>query len=416
MDANDERYHEREVTITLNGLKKLGTDVSQPITITPSSASKTVTIDDLVTTDESSDVSFVVSTEGYDETSGVSDVVLRRNAEFSSVKINPSKILSDGQTGKSVSVSFSMDLNDKDFVTNPVTVVLTGMKVKDTDNQNTITVYPNERNFTIDNLVTTVSTGEISAQISAAGYNTATATAEFFVPEFKNLRFTDTNGDEVTTLRAGEVHIVDFNFDMTYFEEGMTVSVDLDGLVPNDDMPTTGPGSIYEASTRAATRYTFNPEGKKCTIRLKTDKDASTWSVKLSADGFAADASASIEQMREVTYSGTVEVKDVTLNFESNLQTDRTYTSTGKVVISVENATEIKCGALTYSTSRSSTSRPTRYYITGITAFEINDIKITGENIDDNTIVTITITVTTNNGSRDVTYSKKIKELGLVKQ
>lgn len=411
MDANDERYYEREVTITLNGLKKLGTDVSQPITITPSSASKTVTIDDLVTTAESSDVSFVVSTEGYDETSGMSDVVLRRNAEFSSVKINPSKILSDGQTGKPVSVSFSMDLNDKDFATNPVTVVLTGMKVKDTDSQNTITVCPNERNFTIDNLVTTVSTGEISAQISAAGYNTATATAEFFVPEFKNLRFTDTNGDEVTTLRAGEEHIVDFNFDMTYFEEGMTVSVDLAGLVPYN-MPTTGPGSIYEASTRAATRYTFNPEGKKCTIRLKTDKNASTWSVKLSADGFAADAEKSLDQLREVTYSGgNITITEIGIE-RPNVSGWGTSTYEATIDgISVDGTEKVSYkGGAEYTYQRNQ----------GTLTITLTSISITGQDLNADTEVTINLTITHNRGyssaTSQVSVTKRISELKLTLQ
>lgn len=412
MDANDERYYEREVTITLNGLKKLGTDVSQPITITPSSASKTVTIDDLVTTDESSDVSFVVSTEGYDETSGMSDVVLRRNAEFSTVKINPSKILSDGQTGKSVSVSFSMDLNDKDFATNPVTVVLTGIKVKDTDNQNTITVYPNERNFTIDNLVTTVSTGEISAQISAAGYNTATTTAEFFVPEFKNLRFTDTNGDEVTTLRAGEEHIVDFNFDMTYFEEGMTVSVDLDGLVPYN-MPTTGPGSIYEASTRAATRYTFNPEGKKCTIRLKTDKNASTWSVKLSATGFITPDEAILAQQTNTVYKGDVTIQSNNVDIGNN----RVDVSVNFNSISIGNGYELSSDSIEINHSYSGKDVNATVTIKGLT--------ISAPKVDEKTEVTIKLTVYykrnswSNTKSKDFEIKKKIsdlKNLGLTLQ
>ena len=400
MDANDERYYEREVTITLNGLKKLGTDVSQPITITPSSASKTVTIDDLVTTDESSDVSFVVSTEGYDETSGMSDVVLRRNAEFSSVKINPSKILSDGQTGKPVSVSFSMDLNDKDFATNPVTVVLTGMKVKDTDNQNTITVCPNERNFTIDNLVTTVSTGEISAQISAAGYNTATATAEFFVPEFKNLRFTDTYGDEVTTLPAGQEHIVDFNFDMTYFEEGKTVViVDLEGLVP------------YEASTRDATRYTFNPEGKKCTIRLKTDKNASTWSVKLSATGFITPDEAILAQQTNTVYKGDVTIQSNNVeiaNYSSNISV--TLNS-----ISIGNGYNLSYDSIEINHSYSGKNVKATVKINGLT--------ISAPKVDEKTEVTIKLTVNystwNGTGHKEFEIKKKIsdlKNLGLTLQ
>jgi aspartate 1-decarboxylase len=57
--------------------------------------------------------------------------------------------------------------------------------------------------------------------------------------------------------------------------------------------------------------------------------------------------------------------------------------------------------------------RDYKYYITGIKSFTIDNVSISAEGINENTTVEITITITTNNGSRDVTYSKKIKDLGL---
>ena len=404
MDANDEIYAEREVNITLNGIKKIGADSNQSITITPSSTSKTITIDDLETIDENSNISFVVSAEGYDAESGKSGEVQRSTAEFSNVKINPGKILSDGQTGKSVSVSFTMDLNDQDYANTPVTVKLTGMKVKDTVNQTEITVSPNSQSVTIDNLVTTVSSGVVSAEISAPGYTTKTATAEFFVPEFRNMYFTDENGTEVTSLRAGEEHIVDFHFDMTYFEDDMEVTVELDGFVPYD-MPTSGPGSINEAATRAAKSYTFKPEGKKCTIKLKTDKNASTWSVKLSADGFITPEVAILAQQKNTEYKGNVTIESNNVDIGNS-----------KVNVSVE-FDSISIGN-NYDLSYDSIEVSHTYEKKNVKAtVQINGLTISAQIIDEETEVTVKLTVKYKDNAWGTTKSKsteikkKIKEL-----
>jgi hypothetical protein len=56
------------------------------------------------------------------------------------------------------------------------------------------------------------------------------------------------------------------------------------------------------------------------------------------------------------------------------------------------------------------------YYITGIKNFKLNDLSVTGTDINESTNVSITITVETANGKASVTYSETIEDLKLQKQ
>ncbi len=324
-------------------------------------------------------------------------LLLKFDAELGKVKYG---------AGQTVDFEFNMSTLE------PVTITLTGLEPVGSSLEhvegNIYTYNPTQAGVQTLQFITTGDEGEVSVVLEAASYGTSTSRATQARPYF----IIDGTGFSKASLRQSANDEVTFTFKLSDYEDGMIVDVALEGLVPAD-------GNLAKV-TRDAVTYRYEPKEPECVLNLKTETSgAKTCSVQLSADKYYYNQSEkkTIEQIKEVTYSGTVEVNDVTLNFDSNLRTDSSnYTSEGEVVISVENATEIKCGALRYSTRTSSTSRPTRYYITGITAFGIDDIKITGENIDDNTIVSITITVKTNYGSKKVTYSTTIKELGLEKQ
>jgi putative lipase involved disintegration of autophagic bodies len=113
------------------------------------------------------------------------------------------------------------------------------------------------------------------------------------------------------------------------------------------------------------------------------------------------------------------------LTFNPRLQTNNYgYTVNNEsVTIKVDGASHIESGNLSYSketeteTTGNWWNRTTSYYITELTEFTIQDVSITGDNIDEDTSVTITITLTTDrNQTRSVEITRTIGQLGLTKQ
>ena len=288
MDADDDKYFNRNVIVTLNGLKDKDTGATE-IKVKPTEGSLRVLLDNLVTSTADGDISFTVRTEDGEYTERTSETITRRNAEFWGLVINPTKVAQGA--GKKLSISFNMDEDDANFATRDITVTLTGMKYvhpETKEERTTLTFKPSQfpkltRYMTIGDLVTTDETGNVSFTVSAAGYADATATAQRSEVEFKNLSFTR-NGNIVSRINEGET--VDFNFTMSYYEEGMTVDVTLDGFEPYD-MPTSGDGSLVPVATRAATSYVFTPYERNCKLKLRAvNTTSSSYSVGLAAASY----------------------------------------------------------------------------------------------------------------------------------
>lgn len=288
MDTDDEEYFNRDLTITLNGLETAKSKLTEFV-VRPSEGSLRVQIDSLVTSSYDGNISFTVKSNDGSYTKRTSETITRRNAEFWGLAINPTKVAQGA--GKKLSISFNMDEDDENFATREITLTLNGMKYVHPETKQdltTLTFTPSQftkltRYMTIGDLVTTDETGNVSFTVSAAGYENATATAQRSEVEFKNLSFTR-DGDIVSRINEGET--VDFNFTMSYYEEGMTVDVTLDGFEPYD-MPTSGDGSLVPAATRAATSYVFTPFERNCKLKLRAiNTTSSSYSVGLAAASY----------------------------------------------------------------------------------------------------------------------------------
>ena len=320
MDADDDKFFNRDLTITLNGLKtKSGLT---KFVVRPSEGSLRVQIDSLVTSSDDGNISFTVKSNDGSYTERTSETITRRNAAFWGLAINPTKVAAGA--GKKLSISFNMDEDDENFADREITLTLTGMKYVHPQTKveyTEMTFKPSQfprltRYMTIGNLVTTSENTPVSFKITAAGYGDAQMSASRSAVEFKNLLFTR-DGNVVTRINEGET--VDFDFTMSYYEYGMTVDVTLDGFEPYD-MPIAGDGSLVEVATRAAKSYVFTPYENKGKLKLKAiATESSAYSVTLNAAtyGYQQKSSAISKAMYDfgisasastVTSSGTVTI------------------------------------------------------------------------------------------------------------
>ena len=212
---------------------------------------------------------------------------------FSGLTITPSTIAFG--VGRSVSISFTMDSKDDVYSGRTVNIKLNGLANSASETEFTVT--PTQRTVTITGLVTTTAEDNVSFTVSEPDYATATsAEASRRRGTFTPVNFTQGN-QTVTTIATTENQDVTLNFTLSDYQDGMTVNVSLDGLLPAD-------GTLTEASTRAAVSYVYTPSAAgKQTIRLKTTSGAKTCSAALSAYGFD-DASAELEQSDRKT--GTI--------------------------------------------------------------------------------------------------------------
>jgi hypothetical protein len=210
-----------------------------------------------------------------------------------------------------------------------------------------------------------------------------------------------TNANEEVVLSFSSEDLVD----------GMDVTLELDGLKPQDNLP-----------TRAVTNYVYTVVNGKETqnVILETTESTATsktCSVQLKAEEFEFEDSQilSVVQSNAITYSGKIDVKNANLSFgnNNNLQTDSDYYSTATYSIKVAGKDVVTNKKLTsYETSTTTSGWGwISYYITGIKTFKIDNVSISAEGINENTTVNIEITITANNNSRTVTYSSTIGDL-----
>ena len=330
MDVNDDNFANRQVKVTLNRLKKKNTDNDNIIYLTPQATSRTVTINDLETIDATSGLSFTVEAVDGTYEPATLDNVVRRNAEFSGLKLSPNKILA-GSAGDPIAISFRMDMDDEEFESTPVTITLVGMATA--EGSNTLTVYPEKRNVTVDDLILTANTvnDEIYFTVKANGYTTATSTkVKPYVPEFQNMRFTQ-NDTEIKSITSGE--IVNFDFTMNHFVDDMEVTITMDGLEP-EGMPTSGPGSISLVSTRAAGTYIYKPTGSNCSLTRRTldNPTDGKYTVTLSAYDYQT-MTRSIDRITTITIpAGNIvtTISDRDFSNEANFKTIYLYNANPK--------------------------------------------------------------------------------------
>ena len=167
--------------------------------------------------------------------------------------------------GRTVSITFKLDETDAGFKNKDVKITLVGM----TRNGETSFTYntgnvQNNREVTINNLVTTSDGGNLRVTVEAAEYLPITATISQRTPgEFKNVKFNKTR----VGAKVGEVVELSFNIDNNSYYSGMVVNLDLDGLEPVDGnysytVTKSGDHKISLKTTQAI-------EGGECKAQLK---------------------------------------------------------------------------------------------------------------------------------------------------
>ena len=224
---------------------------------------------------------------------------------FKNLTISPNRLLQG--IGKSASISFTMADNDVDFASNTVTITLVGLK--DANGKSTLTVKPSTKTVTIDGLVTTTVADEVKFTVSATGYKDESATKTRSRGSFSNLTFSQ-DGKTVTSLPSSTSQNVDFSFEMSDYEDGMPVTVELEGLESTDN-----------TLTRSTTyTYTVNGTGKQ-TIKLKTVAGLAECWVKLSADGFDVSEQKKIQLVDKQTVTASLTFDKINKRTSSTNQT-----------------------------------------------------------------------------------------------
>ena len=324
--------------------------------------------------------------------------------EFRSLQITNTRIAQG--LGRSVNITFQLASEEGNDAQKDVTVELVNMAV---NGKNTFTINTGDSNavtnnngtYTIKNVVTADDpAGELKVTITAKGYSSKEAT---FTKERPTSKFTASLSKSNLGANAGEEVVLSFSSDDLL--DGMAVTLELDGL------------AVIEP-TRAVTRYVYTVSGTGTqTITLVTTGSTTTsktCTVQLKADYFEDSETLSVVQRNIVTYAGTINVNE-NLSFDdnNNLQTISSYSSSAKYSIEVGGNDVVTNQPLTtYTTTTTSTgNKNKKYYITGISSFNIPDVSISGADIDENTTVKITITITTNYGSKTVTYNSTIGNL-----
>ena len=226
---------------------------------------------DLLTTTESGAVMVKLEANHF-ETNFSS--ATRKLRQFQSLTL-PTRVTQG--TGKSVNITFKLENGDsnRDVTVTLENMARNGSSVLKFNTSNSDYVTNNNGTYTINNVVTTgANNATLKVTISADGYESKSATCS----TRRNGTFTtmSLNKNELGGKSGEETTLT---FAVSDYEPGMTVMVDLDGLVPADNNLLTKAGSYIYTVTSAANQ----------TIKLKTEKvDGNPCSITLSSEGFEA--------------------------------------------------------------------------------------------------------------------------------
>ena len=326
LDDADSNPTGRTILVEFDGLIDGNGQTSQ--TITPTG--REVVIENLYTLTNAGNVSFTVKEVNGVYTSAKA-VFGRSDLKFTNLSL-PQNIR-QGENRK-VTISFQMSESDPEFASREVTVKLYGLK--DQNGNDEIKEYPKagDKTVTIKDLLTSSVNDGIYFTVEADGYeknqsNTANRTRG----TFSNLTFSQ-NGTTVTSLPAATSQYVDFSFEMSDYEDGMPITVELEGLQPADN-----------ALTRSTT-YTYTVKGTgKQTIKLKTIAGSSECWVKLSAEEYGFDAT---------------KKEDATLTLSNKITIEK-----GKLIATITGTTFDNGGTIyIYTTSNCSGTALTNYKYT----------------------------------------------------
>ena len=360
------------VTVYLGGLQPSEGDTNNLVptgeivggkaqyTFTPKSQSVTLR---LQTTDVNSRL--YVDLEAYHYVPAAEDVGRDWNI-FTELSINNGQKVLEG-AGRDITIKFTRDADDNDFKSRTITVKLNGMKADGTPTidggeyvaavDGGFTLRPTANTVTIiTGIVTTFrneTDGKLSFTVEEPAYNSSTKEADR-----RKGKFTiQETGFDKPSLKTTTDDKVTFSFTLSDYQDGMTVNVELENLLPADSET-----NLAGPVTRSVSTYTFTPSGANCSITLKPESAGSkTCSVSLSAENYEDSEKKTIEQKklkgtipRNRTISGTLNV----VGGNPTGQNNRTFT------ISIDGVTPRQINANVTREGNGSSWRPYKYTYT----------------------------------------------------
>lgn len=395
-------------TITVNPTAGSAANVS----VVTSVANKVVTISGLTTTTISDPVSVYIDAEGYkDESLKAERIVNQFGVTGTGLGFNP-KIVTGGDDLSNLPVEFTFTV-PVHYDNMEVNVTLDGLLPADDDPNGlrevegrsaikTFAFKPKAGTDTYTLKLKTINKEACVCSLTLESekyyYETVTTPLVQSAVSYDFEAYFDGNPPSITASTDVKVK---FNIPDEAFINGMIVNVTLDGFVPNDDKLTYAGNGIYT--------YTVTKSGEQ-DFRVKASgKEARTCYVTLeSISNKFITETIHVEQESNPTYSGRVEVKES----KTFSNTSWNQIETAQVDVQVDGSSEINVENFEYKTLSGQYGG-----ISGIQEFSIGNLSITGENLNGNTNVRITITLSFRwASSYSVTYTKTINELKLTKQ
>ena len=293
-------------------------------------------------------------------------------------------------TGRPVTVTFVMANDDANYANKDIRVSLVGMKRNGTEASFTVNtgdntaVERNGRTITLKNIVTTSPKDDLSITIAGDDYLPKTVTLIGRQPgQFTNVALSP------TALGASAGEDVTLTFSSDDLVDGMTVTLELDGLAPKA-------GTL---STKAATEYTYTVSGTGMqTVVLETTESTTssrTCSVKLKAAGFEDSEEVTVVQSNGISLLN----KNYTITLKLNHSQPQNYTVT--TTITADDSTVITNGS---TTEKSYTGNNQPY------TFTINLENVSISQAKETTRITIT-SVCTRSSTYTFTKTYTINEL-----
>ena len=410
----DNNFTNRNITVKLNGLA----DANGNTTLTVKPTGNTHTIQNLVTTTLDGSVSFTVEENDYITTE--SQTVSRYQGKFTELKVGGGTSVPKGD-GVKTSVSFKMDENDVNYTNRTVIVKLNGLLSDAGKSEVEVSMAGRtSRTVTVENLYTLNENNNISFSLEEKGGTYEHI--ESVVYGRRDRAFTDV-GFESERVGASADQPVTFNFTILEdeFYDGMVVNVNMEGLVAASTGQDGQTDVLVPLSTRAVSNsyiYTPSRSGKHTIYLLTTDNQSGNkCTISISATGFSM-AEDSVIQNNSVTYSGDVNLEP---NVNEKISEDKKVESVGNptIIITAPPGCELTCTASSAEVAKG-TGKDYEKYIC-VNSISVTDLKITGDQLTEDTTITFTIYVpyyykdkgNTNSSTKEFTIKRTIRELGL---
>ena len=194
---------------------------------------------------------------------------------FESLTLNNGNTVREG-AGRTVSATLVLPASDNSYASRNIKFTLEGLSLDGSTEPFYIT--PTSRTITINNLVTTDANSTLTIKAEEESYAEISASVGRRRGTFSNLTFSQ-NNNTVTSVPLSSAQNVTFSFEMSDYENGMPVTVVLEGF----------------ETTKAEYTHTVSGTGKQ-TISLTAPADVSNCSVKLKAEGYDDSQIVSLER------------------------------------------------------------------------------------------------------------------------